>query len=127
MKEYLLSTNAYLEPDIVKDANAYAILLVRLLLLEPGTNPLHPDMGVGIGPKYRFILDKDIPTLQAKIESQIATYMPSEFKDTATVTLSLNAESKYLSIVIEAYGVRYVYDTENSNTPIELSNLIKNK
>lgn len=123
MKEYLLSTNVYLEPEIAKDADAYAILLVRLLLLEPGTNPLHPDMGVGIGPKYRFILDSDIPLLQSRIQSQISTYMPEKFKEAAIVTITLNAESKYLSIIIEAYGVRYVYDTENSDTPIELSNL----
>ena len=54
MKEYLLSTNEYLEPAMEDGSTAYGILLMRLLLLIPGTNPLHPAMGVGI-PKYRFI------------------------------------------------------------------------
>ena len=55
MVEHLLTTNEYLEPKTLKGADAYGTLLFRLLILQPGENPLHPRMGVGLGPKYRFI------------------------------------------------------------------------
>ena len=50
MKEYLLTTNEFLVPDHVEGSDAYGLLLLRLLLLQPGQNPLHPAMGVGLGP-----------------------------------------------------------------------------
>lgn len=124
MKEYLLTTNNYLEPEVLEGADAYAIIIMRLLLLEPGTNPLHPEMGVGLGPKYRFMSEDDLPDLESRIEDQIATYLPLEFKANCRVDLEINTESKYLSIIIIANNTKYVYDTENSTTPIQLSDLI---
>lgn len=124
MKEYLLTTNVYKEPTVVEGSDAYGILLVRLLLLEPGTNPLHPAMGVGIGPKYRFISEGDIPVLQTRIQDQINTYLPSEFQAVTRVHLELKSKSKYLQIIIIADDTKYIFDTENSDTPIELTDLV---
>lgn len=124
MKEYLLSTNEYLEPAVAKSSDAYGILLTRLLLLNPGTNPLHPKMGVGLGPKYRYILDTDMPMLQTLIQDQVNTYLPSAFQTTTKVYLTIKEKSKYLLITIVAEDIKYIYDTENSNTPIELSDLV---
>lgn len=122
MKEYLLTTNEYLEPSVASGADAYGVLLLRLLLLEPGTNPLYPEMGVGLGPKYRFITEDDISILESRISDQINTYLPSETKSIATVTLKMNP-NHYLRIIIMSDNTKYIYDTENSNTPIELSNM----
>lgn len=124
MKEYLLSTNEYIMPAVATGADAFGILLVRLLLLEPGTNPLHPNMGVGIGPKYRFISENDIPKLEQRIQEQINTYLPTVFQSATTVHLELKENTKYLLITIVANDVKYVYDTENSDTPVELSELV---
>jgi len=124
VKEYLLTTNEYLEPKVVEGSDAYGINLTRLLLLEPGTNPLHPGMGVGIGPRYRFMSEGDIPALQSRIQDQVNTYLPSDFLTTTKVYLQLKEDSKYLLIVVEADDTKYVYDTENSGTPMELSDLI---
>ena len=124
MKEYLLTTNVYKEPTVVEGSDAYGILLVRLLLLEPGTNPLHPGMGVGLGPKYRFISENDMPILQTLIQEQVNTYLPSEFLTATKVYLELKSKSKYLQITIIADDTKYVFDTENSSTPIELSDLV---
>lgn len=124
MKEYLLSTNEYLEPKVIESSDAYGVLLTRLLLLEPGTNPLHPGMGVGIGPKYRFISEDDMPTLQTLIQEQVNTYLPSEFLTSTKAYLEIKPNSKYLQITIIADDTKYVFDTENSNTPIELSDLV---
>lgn len=124
MKEYLLSTNEYKEPKVAEGSDAYGILLTRLLLLEPGTNPLHPGMGVGLGPKYRFISENDMPILQTLIQEQVNTYLPSEFLTATKVYLELKSKSKYLQITIIADDTKYVFDTENSSTPIELSDLV---
>lgn len=124
MKEYLLSTNEYREPKVVDGSEAYGILLTRLLLLEPGTNPLHPGMGVGLGPKYRFISENDMPMLQTLIQEQVNTYLPSEFLTTTKAYLELKPNSKYLQIIIIADDTKYVFDTEDSSTPIELSDLV---
>ena len=124
MKEYLLTTNNYLEPDVQEGSDAYAILLTRLLLLEPGTNPLHPDMGVGLGPKYRYLSEDDLPVLQTRIQEQVNTYLPSDFISITQAYLQLKENSKFLQIVIVADDTKYVFDTENSSAPIELQDLI---
>ena len=124
MKEYLLSTNEYKEPKVAEGSEAYGILLTRLLLLDPGTNPLHPGMGVGLGPKYRFISENDMSMLQALIQEQVNTYLPSEFLTTTKAYLELKPNSKYLQITIIADDTKYVFDTEDSSTPIELSDLV---
>lgn len=124
MKEYLLTTNEFLEPTVVEGSDAYGILLTRLLLLQPGTNPLHPNMGVGLGPKYRFISEDDMPMLQTLIQDQVNTYLPSEFTSVVQAYLEIKPKSKYLLITIIADDTKYVFDTEDSDTPIELSDLV---
>lgn len=123
MKEYLLTTNEYLEPSVAEGSDAYGILLTRLLLLEPGTNPLHPAMGVGLGPKYRYITELDMPMLQSLIQDQVNTYLPSSFLSTTSVILEIK-DTKYLLITIVADDTKYVLDTENSDVPIELADLV---
>jgi len=124
MKEYLLSTNKYAEPTTIEGSDAYGVLLTRLLLLQPGTNPLHPDMGVGLGPKYRFLTENDMSELQTLIQEQVNTYLPSEFMNATKVFLEIKENSHYLQIIVIADDTKYVFDTENSNAPMELSELI---
>lgn len=124
MKEYLLSTNEFLEPKVAEGSDAYGILLTRLLLLQPGTNPLHPAMGVGLGPKYRFISEDDMAMLQSRIQEQVNTYLPSDFMNVVKAYVELKPNSKYLQITIFADDTKYVFDTEDSSTPIELSDLV---
>lgn len=124
MKEYLLSTNEFLEPKVAEGSDAYGILLTRLLLLQPGTNPLHPAMGVGLGPKYRFISEDDMAMLQSRIQEQVNTYLPSDFMNVVKAYVELKPNSKYLQITIFTDDTKYVFDTEDSSTPIELSDLV---
>lgn len=123
IKEYLLTTDEFRNPKVLDGAKAIGILLVRLLLMEPGTNPLHPDMGVGIGPRYRFITDSDLDQLYTRVKEQINTYLPSLFFSSAQVNLDIKS-NKMLVITIVADGTSYVYDTEETDNPIELSDLI---
>ena len=124
MKEYLLTTNEFMVPDSVKGSDAYGLLLLRLLLLQPGQNPLHPGMGVGLGPKYRFITEDNMNMLQDRVQNQIDTYLSQDFTVKTTVYMEIKP-SHYLKIIITADDTDYIYDTEESDTPIELSDLLK--
>lgn len=123
VREYLLTTDEFRNPKVIKGANAIGVLITRLLLLEPGTNPLHPDMGVGIGPKYRYITESDMDILQSRVQDQINTYLPSLFYSATRVNLDIK-KNKMLVINIIVDGVSYVYDTEETDSPIELSDLV---
>lgn len=124
VKEYLLTTDEFKNPKVVNGTTAIAILLLRLLLAEPGHNPLHPDMGVGLGPKYRFILESQMGELQDRITNQLHTYLPSEFITVTDLEMAIN-ENKYLCIKITVNDDQvYTYNTEGSETPIQLSDLI---
>ena len=123
IKEYLLTTDEFKNPKVVNGTVAIGILLLRLLLAEHGHNPLHPDMGVGLGPKYRFILESQMGQLQDRITNQLHTYLPSEFMTVTDVEMAINKD-KYLCIRIIVNDQTYVYDTQESETPIQLSDLI---
>ena len=124
MKEYLLTTNEFMVPDSGKGSDAYGLLLLRLLLLQPGQNALHPGMGVGLGPKYRFITEDNMNMLQDRVQEQIDTYLSQDFTVKTTVYMEIKP-SHYLKIIITANDTDYIYDTEDSDTPIELSDLLK--
>ena len=47
-KEYLLSINEFVQPKVLSGDSAAFADIIRLFLLEPGTNQTHPDMGIGI-------------------------------------------------------------------------------
>ena len=121
MKEYLLKTNEFNEPATVKASDATGLTLVRLLLLMPGTNPSHPAMGVGLK-TYRFMTENDLPQLQARIEDQIRTYLPLSLTETPVINLQVKP-SKYLLITIIIDNIEYVFDTEDTDIPIQLSDI----
>lgn len=74
--EYILSTNKFNQPVVLKDGQAIATVLIRLLLLNPGTIQSHPDMGVGLISRYRYMDTTEINSLKLDIEDQINTYLP---------------------------------------------------
>lgn len=120
MNEYLLSTNKYNKPTILKDHDTVNTLLIRLLLLNPGSMPLHPNMGVGLVSKWRYSDMSKIPELESEIEKQISTYLPMLLP--ARVEISENQEvDKEIIINITVDNVVYSYATDNGI--IKLSNL----
>lgn len=74
--EPLLSVNKYYKPLVATDQNYATLLLVRLILLEPGTFQTHPDCGVGLVSKFKYATDVDMAELNSKIKEQIMKYLP---------------------------------------------------
>lgn len=122
-REYLLTVDEFSNPQVVEGKSAVALLLSRLILLEPGSDPLHPDMGVGIR-RYRFNSNKDnLQTLQTAIEKQVDTYLPS-FQG-SEVQLIMN-DDKTMNINITVGDTTYVYSSEVEDPIDTLSELKQN-
>lgn len=118
-REYLLSVNKYNEPSTVEGTDAIALLLIRLILMNPGSDPLHPEMGVGLA-HYRYGMDLD--KLCRRIQDQIETYLPN-FQN-ADVTLVRDSATKLVNIYISTGNVTYIYDSSQMPIPIkELSDM----
>jgi hypothetical protein len=119
-REYLFSVNKLKEPEFVTGKSAIGLLLVRIILLDPGADPLHPTMGVGIK-KYRFT--SQMEDLRKSIEDQINTFLP----DFQNVNVALvRTPDKVLNIEISIDDVTYVYDSASAPIPIVLDDIENN-
>jgi hypothetical protein len=117
-REYLFTVNEYNEPTVVEGKAAIALMLIRLILLEPGSDPLHPLMGVGIK-KYRYAFNQ-LEELKTAVEQQIQTYLP-DFQN-ATVEL-VATDDKKCNIEITINDVVYVYDSATAPVAISLEEI----
>lgn len=77
IKEPMMSFDKFLNPLTTATREETAtLLLIRLILLEPGTFQTHPDMGVGLISRYRFITEDQVPKLAVDIKNQVNKYLP---------------------------------------------------
>lgn len=121
-KEYLLSVNKFNKPESVDEKEAIALLLVRLLLLNPGSDPLHPDMGVGLT-DFRYCLGR-VSELQNRIENQITQYLP-EFKYASVRVVEVTAQ-KICNIEITIDDTLYLYDSNVMPVTLALEQIRNN-
>lgn len=120
LKEYSLSINSFNNPDELKRADAACLLIMRLILLTPGTIQTHPEMGVGLITKYRFMYDTELQNLKKVITDQINLYLPE--LNLTSVELTLNPKDlKELIIQIKIENTLYVLQTEGET--LKLANL----
>jgi len=117
-REYLASIDKFKKPRIINGESAVGILLLRLLLLEPGSDPLHPDMGVAIR-KFRYSMEDELEALNKEISEQMSTYLP-DFN--ADVKLTPNPD-KTLKVEITIDETVYELDTSVLDNKISLDSL----
>lgn len=118
-RDYLLDFDRFNKPKIFNDTQAIASLLTRLILLEPGTNPLFPEMGVGIVSRYRYTTEDQKYQLSEDIKNQINTYLPEAL--CTNVKLSYNIE-KELYIEITVDNTIFIYKSNEKN-PLTLEDI----
>ena len=117
-KELLFSIDNFNRPAEYENTLALAKLIQNLILMEPGTYPNMPEMGVNIG-KYRFeFLDSQlIRLLKDKITEQIQIYIPDHdvdyihieafynenktIKNTLGLVFALNKSSKQIFLILK--------------------------
>ena len=119
-KEYLLSTDNFKNPVLKEGNDATGLLIMRLLILDPGTNRRHPSMGIGMLSKL-FSSSSDILNLQENIDSQMNTYMPPDIRP-SEIKLTGNKKG-FLEIHIVVKDIDYIYETENTSNPISIKDL----
>lgn len=116
VKEYALSLDSFLNPTVYKGKDALEILLIRLILLEPGTFETHPNMGIGLVSRYRYAPQSALTQLDREIEEQAKAYIPNIMGISAQTSIG---SSGNLRIVIKANDEIFAltYDPNNqSNT-----------
>ena len=113
-REYFIGIDEFNHPKVYTDQHATFVLLIRLILLEPGTYPNHPDMGVGLVSRYRFVMKEKLGELQTRIQNQINTYLP-EFS-AVNVEVSYEKQHKYtqISITIDEITYKMTYNPETN-------------
>jgi hypothetical protein len=114
-REYTLSITPLNRPEVLKNQEAIAMLLLRLILLNPGSDPLHPEMGVGII-NYRYAMGK-LEELKKRVEDQVATYLPCFPAGNVEITITPN---KLCNILITIDDTVYTYDSNEAPIPITL-------
>ncbi len=120
-REYMVSINAFKRPEIKKNQQAICMLLLRLLLLEPGSDPLHPEMGVGIT-KFRYGMNT-LDKLRTRISDQLRTYLPCY--PASNVRIELTGDH-LLNVYITINDTIYVYDSKETGIPITLDDIQSN-
>lgn len=108
IKEYGLSTNSFRQPKEYEDADAIFVLIKRLILLNPGTYPNHPKMGVGLFKNWKFADMDDMGLLRKEIEQQITQYLPQY--QLSEVSIKKKGE-KELAISIQVENIIYTMET----------------
>lgn len=77
MTEHLMSVNNKQLPTTLKGLDGDKVMIMRLILMEPGLIQTHPEMGVGLVSKYRY---KDIESIKNdlpnNIKRQMSMYLP---------------------------------------------------
>lgn len=109
--EYFLGTNEFNRPSVWTDIDATYVLLIRLILLEPGTYPNHPRMGVGLVSRYRYAKAEELNNLKDDIQDQITTYLPQFSSIDVELTLT-NTKDLYIQIIINGIAYELVYRPE---------------
>ena len=113
--EFAFAVDDFMNPKEFKDGEAICTLLVRLLLLEPGTIQSHPDMGIGLMSKYRYSAEGTASVLQNDLQRQVDRYLPSLQGTKVTVT---ERDSKYY-IAAEFESVLYGVSFDTSSGMIQ--------
>ena len=101
MEAHVLSLNNFNMPKVFKNDSAEYINIVYLLLLEKGKFQSHPDMGIGLKSRYRYVNDGDVlSNLQSDIKSQVEKYLP-DVQHLENVSVGLIDKDKALGIIME--------------------------
>jgi hypothetical protein len=113
--EYTLSIDKFNRPQKLINEDAIMTVICRLLLLNPGTMPDHPDMGVGLVSRWRYSDTSELIDLEREIQRQMQKFLP-QFQG-AEVSLSTHSENnKMLVISMKLDDKMFVFKLNENNT-----------
>ena len=109
-REYISSIDQYKKPVTLDGQSAIGYRLMELITMNPGDNPLHPEMGVGLR-SFRYSLNT-MGRLEERIRDQLNQYLPMY---------------QITGIELAIGTTTYVYDTADTNSPVTIDDLSINK
>ena len=105
MNEYLLDVDKRQQPKVFTKYEGDRINVFRFIMLEPGTFPTHPTLGVGLVSRWRF---RDVDTIKSSlastIEAQLKDFMPQLIDPQVTVTIVNNNNKNIINISVRVNG-----------------------
>ena len=101
--EHTLSINEFNKPKVLTNEAAIAQKLIEIALLNPGTYPTRPDMGLGLVRKYRYQSDTDVEKMKEEYKSQIETYLPT----LTDVEIDIKVVGKELRFFVKIDGTMF--------------------
>ena len=108
MKEHVLSINDFNMPKVFDENDINYVLLIRLILLEPGKFQSHPTMGIGITSRYRFNNNEDfMDSLRSDLRNQINKFLPWIVTTEITITRKENTLGFIINTAEGAYVISY--------------------
>jgi hypothetical protein len=111
IREYTLSLNEFNKPKILTNEDATCVKIMELILLEKGTYPTRPDMGVGIVSRYRYSYSDSAEQLKGDIATQIDTYLPELSATEITIKYSDMAIYIYITVDEVVYSLTFNKET----------------
>lgn len=123
LREYSLNVDKYNSPLVYKNFNALGVILMRLMLLEPGTITHSPRMGLGLISKYRYIQSDKARDLAQAIRDQIRDYLDSTAVTDVNITFPNSGENiMVIDISVNQMQFRYFYDRDKITLNMLLNN-----
>ena len=119
--EFGFSVDDFNNPKLYKNAEAISTLLVRLLLLEPGTYQSHPKMGVGLYSNYRYSVQGNASKLRDHFQQQIEEYLP-QFRGVRVEVVEKN-KTYYILAEIDSIIYNIYYDIEKASVSADIKRL----
>ena len=95
-------------PKVFDENDSNYVLLIRLILLEPGKFQSHPTMGIGIKSRYRFNNNEDfMDSLRSDLRNQINKFLPWIVTTEITITRKENTLGFIINTAEGAYVISY--------------------
>lgn len=107
--EYTMSVNSFNEPEKKEGFKAMATLIIRLLLLDPGTYLSDPEMGVGVITKYRYCEATELSKLRQDIMKQLHKYLPEV--NAEDIAVGYNRDKQLIIEIKSSSGATYLLGT----------------
>lgn len=87
--------------------NSAILFISRLLLMRKGQLDDHPDLGIDIRGRYRFVYDDELIQLNQEIQDQVAQYAPEFTPIDVTSSFKESGNEGWISIVVVINNVAY--------------------
>lgn len=121
LKEYVIGTDDFKQPEEYVGKKAVGLLIERLLLLEPGTDPLRPEMGVGLVSKYRYMFPDKLNELKNNVADQLERFLfPYQ---TVNIKFIVDDHELTLDITVDDNTYKYVTAEQKDNNTVTLKQL----